>query len=476
VREGERREEGRSNERFNLVRYFSIAGLVVILLSGVLTSLVLSRIMQDALVRRSEKYAIAVANHLGHHLYEQIIAPQQEQGQTIDWISPEWQRRIDRVLRHGGHRLGVIKIKVYDEGGTIIYSTDPAVVGMRDWKNPGYQQALRGVPSSRLEAASQVVDLSGESFTRDVVETYVPVRMGEGDTVMRVFEIYQDVSDVRHEIVRTRRLVVAATILFASLVFGCLLLIVRRADRIITRQTEELHRKHEALRKLDQLKSDLVNMIIHDLRGPLASIMVNLDVMRMKGDLSAEQAERLKRARQGCESMHKLITDMLDISRMEEGKMPLKREPLVVEELIWPAVQEVRDLADKANKRLIVMVPDDLPTIRADRDLLQRVVTNLVGNAIKHTASGGEIRVTAEWDSGADAVHISVSDDGEGIPPEQLEHIFDKFVRARSGARGTGLGLTFCRMAVEAHGGWIRAQSRVGEGSTFTFAIPVEGD
>jgi len=215
-------------------------------------------------------------------------------------------------------------------------------------------------------------------------------------------------------------------------------------------------------------------MIIHDLKSPLTGIMGNLDLMSMEGP-SAGQVEMLEDARYSSENMRRLISDMLDVSRMEEGKLPLKRELLAVGELIWPAVQEASGLAAQVNKRLIVTVSDDLPTVQADRGLLRRVVANLLGNAIKHTAPGGDIRLIAEYDPSADMMCVSVSDDGEGIPPEQLEHIFDKFVRARSGAEGTGLGLTFCQMAVEAHGGQIRVQSRVGEGSTFTFTIPIQG-
>ena len=462
-------EEG----KFKLLRYFSLTGFAVILLSTLLTNLVLARIMHDALTRSSEKHAVVTANHLVHRLYEEVIAPQQERAQPIDWMSAELQTRIEHALIHEIHSLDLIKIKLYDARGMIIYSTDPDLVGMENWDNPRYQQALRGVPFSNLKTVAMGGDIEGESFASDVIETYVPVQLEEGGMVVRVLEIYQDVSKVKHDMATAQYFLVAATALFGSLAFACLLLLVRRADRIIGRQTAELHERNEALRQLDQLKTDLVHMIIHDLNNPLTGILGSLDLIARRGGLAGRQAEMLENARESSENMRRLITDMLDVSRMEERKLPLKRELLAVGEVVWPAVREARAPAASADKRLIVIVPDEVPLIQADRDILQRVVANLLSNATKHTARGGEIRVVAEYSSETDAVSVGVYDDGKSIPPEHLGHIFDKFVRGPSGARGTGLGLTFCKMAVEAHGGQIRVQSQVGEGSTFTFTIPL---
>jgi signal transduction histidine kinase len=236
----------------------------------------------------------------------------------------------------------------------------------------------------------------------------------------------------------------------------------------------QLQDNYRQLQNLERLRDDLVHMVVHDMRTPLTSLLTGLQTMEVLGELSPDQQEFLEMAIGGGQTLLGLINDLLDISRMEQGALPILRETVAPAELVADAMNQVTALARAKRIVLVNAVRDDLATFQADRDKLQRTLVNLLGNAVKHTPEEGTITACVEMDDAA--LHFSVQDTGEGIPPEAFERIFEKFgqVGGRSSDRklSTGLGLTFCKMVVEAHGGRIGVQSAPGQGSTFTFSIP----
>jgi len=176
-----------------------------------------------------------------------------------------------------------------------------------------------------------------------------------------------------------------------------------------------------------------------------------------------------------------MINDLLDISKMEDGSLRLDYSDVVPAEVVNHAVQQVASLARDKNLTLAIHLAPDLPPLPADEDKLRRTLVNLLGNAVKFTPEEGTITVStsliqADSISQFPAVLFSVADTGEGIPKEAFERIFEKFgqVETRKSGRkmSTGLGLTFCKMAVEAHGGRIWVESELGKGSVFSFVIP----
>jgi len=168
-----------------------------------------------------------------------------------------------------------------------------------------------------------------------------------------------------------------------------------------------------------------------------------------------------------------LIGEMLDLSKMEEGKAKIDYSPLYIREILDQAVKEAEADAAVKNVRLKLIVDDDIGTVTVDRMLLMRAVGNLVGNAVKYNRWGGAVTVRAE-NYGGDRVMIEVSDTGTGIPPEDLPHIFDKYYRSpkTGGIVGTGLGLAIVKAVAEAHGGSVGARSTESQGSTFTIILP----
>jgi NtrC-family two-component system sensor histidine kinase KinB len=235
--------------------------------------------------------------------------------------------------------------------------------------------------------------------------------------------------------------------------------------------------RRKQIEALSEAKDDLTHMIVHDLRTPLTALIGGLHTLGSLGELNGEQREFLEISIEGGEMLLGMINNLLDISKMEEGALQLARESLEVPELIEEAVQQVRQLAISKSQRLGTRLEAGIPRLSADREKLRRTLVNLLGNAIKFTPGGGSITVAARLAEAGDALEFSVTDTGQGIPEEAFERIFTKFGQADPHAAtrtmSTGLGLTFCKMAVEAHGGEIAVESRLGEGSRFRFTIPL---
>jgi signal transduction histidine kinase len=239
----------------------------------------------------------------------------------------------------------------------------------------------------------------------------------------------------------------------------------------------EVEEQYRRLERMELLRDSLVHMIVHDLRSPLAGIRAYLDLVKLDGagKLDPEITQSIDEARKVAVEMTDMVSDLLDVSRLEAGQMPLDLAPADFGAVVAEGVAGVAGAGSRVSIR-IEAAPEQVKAV-CDLGLMRRVVTNLVGNAIKFTPFSGKIRVVVGRD-GAE-VKVSVHDTGPGIPPEYHEKIFEKFGQidaARHGARpSSGLGLTFCKFAVEVHGGRIGVDSVVGEGSTFWFVLPVQG-
>ena len=230
------------------------------------------------------------------------------------------------------------------------------------------------------------------------------------------------------------------------------------------------------LREIDRLKSEFIATASHELRTPLTSVQMGVHLLLegALGELTDQQNEVLQACRQDCERLDKLMRDLLDLSRIEAGESQPQLAWISAAELLTAAINELRPQVEAKGLELKVAVPVDLPLLSVDRMQIERVISNLVINALRHTKNG-EITISAEQRD--NHVAISVADTGSGIPTEYLPHVFDKFVQVPDAPTGgAGLGLTISKSIVEAHGGQISVQSQVGQGSTFTFTLPLAAE
>lgn len=237
------------------------------------------------------------------------------------------------------------------------------------------------------------------------------------------------------------------------------------------------------LRRLERARRDFVANISHELRTPLASVRLLAETLEEAIDTDLEQAQVfVEKIENEIEHMNALVSELLDLSRIESGQTPMMIEPLESEQLVREVMARMLPQAQRHRVDLHTEIEQGETLVAADVKQVARVLVNLAHNAIKFTPSGGSVVIgTRRQDSNLQAFYVS--DTGVGIPPEDLPRIFERFYkvnRARSkadfigpGGAGTGLGLAIARHVVEAHGGRIKAESAPGEGSTFTFTLPV---
>ena len=244
-----------------------------------------------------------------------------------------------------------------------------------------------------------------------------------------------------------------------------------RTHLALHRQQQELKANYDRLQDMEHLRDNLTHMIAHDMRSPLLALQLSLGLLGSDIPIGeVDTAAVLENARLGVTILIDMVSQMLDVSRMEAGKMELKREPCDLVAIAKDALAALRPLAETRTLAMSTAAP---VAATCDRDLIRRVIANLVGNAIKFTATTGHIAVAAVAEE--NRIRVTVTDDGTGIPPDKHRLVFEKFGQVTEGGHrgGSGLGLTFCKMAVEAHGGTIGLESAPGRGSTFWFTLPL---
>ncbi|MBN1123599.1 MAG: HAMP domain-containing protein [Sedimentisphaerales bacterium] len=231
------------------------------------------------------------------------------------------------------------------------------------------------------------------------------------------------------------------------------------------------------LKELDRLKSEFVMAASHELKTPLTSIGMSISLLKEKSihKLDPKETELLDVADEEVQRLKSLVHDLLDISRIEAGQMPLDFDSVQMELIFEKAVAVLKNQAEEKQIELSYHLPDPLPSIEADVNKITWVLTNLISNSLRYTEANGYIRLSAEL--AGTQIYISVTDNGAGIPYEYQSRVFDKFVQVKTEKilGGSGLGLAICKEIVRAHGGTIWLDSEPGKGSTFTFTVPVAG-
>ena len=225
-----------------------------------------------------------------------------------------------------------------------------------------------------------------------------------------------------------------------------------------------------------QVRDEVLSTVAHDLRSPLHIIASSAALVRDLPLPEAKKLQLLDLITQTVERMNRLIQDLLDVSRIEAGKLALERRPVDVEALLAQTELLFRGLADEAGIDLVLQASPFVPAIDADPDRIHQVLSNLIGNALKFTPAGGRVSVLVAPDQDEAYVRFSVTDTGAGIPRKQMERLFDRFWQAEtSHAAGAGLGLVIVKGIVEQHGGSITVESEPGRGSAFHFTVPAAG-
>ncbi len=270
------------------------------------------------------------------------------------------------------------------------------------------------------------------------------------------------------------------------------------ADEYLTKpiDTEELLVRTRTLvrlkrieAELERTKADFMAMLVHDLRSPLAGIKDVIEFIRelevSKEPMVEDHFILLRASQESAERMLQLINDLLDVSKYEAGKISLQKEPSPIVPIIQRVCKQMEFQYRQKQVELVIDLPTDLPKVSIDPPKVAQVFMNLLSNALKFTPAEGTVTIairpsTEQLDGeleSKEVLHVTVKDTGVGIPAEELPTLFERYKQASSARKtrqkGTGLGLTICRLIVEAHGGRITAESEIGKSTTFHFSIPV---
>jgi signal transduction histidine kinase len=252
---------------------------------------------------------------------------------------------------------------------------------------------------------------------------------------------------------------------------------LKLAEQLVLRTAlaTENARLYEKAQRAIQMRDEVYRIVVHDLRNPLNMINMVAELVSRRlskgGELQSLESH-LKSQKRAITRMNALIEDLLDVARLESGKLQINRQARPPEELVQEALEHHGLQAQGREVRLEVDIDDELPRVHADARRVGQVFTNLIGNALRFTPPEGVIKVSAEADEGQ--VRFGVADSGPGVPEEELSRLFDRFWQAKHGeSEGAGLGLAICKGLVEAHGGEIWVESELGEGTCFYFTIPV---
>lgn len=311
---------------------------------------------------------------------------------------------------------------------------------------------------------------------------------------------YDKLTQLAEAVADARRMAIAITTASLLFVFVVSLVITRSIARpvsLLKRKTGEIARGNfegdveigsppeiaelaaafnlmcHKLKDLDKMKSDFFSSMSHELRTPLTSIKEGTGLLLegVGGAITEKQRKLLNILAEESGRLIGVVNSLLDLSKMEAGMMTYAFAPGSLAPLIQRATTEIGPLVEAKKIRLEAKVEDDLPVLKLDSERILQALRNLIGNAVKFTPEGGQVRVTARPKGGG--VEISVADTGPGIPAESLSTIFEKFRQAAPAAKGTGLGLAIVKQIITSHGGQVWAESQVGKGSTFIFVLPV---
>jgi len=246
-----------------------------------------------------------------------------------------------------------------------------------------------------------------------------------------------------------------------------------QTKELLERKVKQLESANKQLVELDELKTSLTSFIVHDLKGPITTIMANLDMLNYE-PLTPQQFEYVNLAAEDVYKMQNMVMNILDVLKLEEGKIRIYREETDIYTLSKREITSLKNVLSRRNIELAVEGNSHICYI--DENLIGRVITNLLRNAIEHSPDRGKISLTIQYHENKKETVISIADRGKGVPDEMKDRIFDKFFQMEGETKqrktSTGLGLTFCKLVVNAHGGNIWVEDSGDGGAKFIFTLP----
>jgi signal transduction histidine kinase len=465
----------------SIVWRFAVTSLLVFVLIGFVLATTRER---DLRARSEERAAVRAAL-----IAEGVVAPLLRPRDLEAPIRGARYEELDRAIHgYAMDRAGIERIKIWAPDGTVLFSNDPAQVGLAPEPEEDLLEAFEGELASEISDLSEPENASERRLADQLFETYVPIRVaevGDASDVDAVIEVYQDYSSIQEEIDRLDDTLTISLGVGLLALYVLLLPVMVGATRTLRRQNAQLHEQAEQLavllareqetvaelRELDRMKNDFVAAASHELRTPLTTIRGFAELLQSGADADDRTREAADTIARQTAHLQRLVANLLREARLEHGDEVQDESPASVEEIL----DDVRRGFPGAADRITIAVEGTLGPVPVSRVAVQEIVANLVDNALKYSGPGTTVRVEAAVPDGS--LLLRVRDEGEGISPGDLPRIFDRFVQIdQSSTRahgGVGLGLHLVRELARRLGGDVAVDSVIGRGSVFTVTIPI---
>ena len=449
-------------EQFRLVKFFSWASFIVLIIFSFPFSVVISQQAKDILTKSYENYALLLGENLNHQVFQNFVIPVTRRFGYIKLSDKEQSEWMDKVVRNTVHGFNIDVVNIYDIGkGVIAYSTDSKLVGKKGKDSLGYKKAVKGGYSSGLiTEGDKFFGLGLEIMGHEKkLRTYIPFRgvvpsTGEG-FIGGVFELTQDLTKEYQSIVKLQYLIFGLSILIMGLIFVALLLIVHKAERIIEQRAKEQRELESQLNHSERLAAlgQMVAGVSHEIRNPLGIIRSTAELLGGMPDSNEAQKKLSGVIIEESSRLNNIVSEFLDFARPQEPNF----QDCYLDEIIKKNLLFLRPEFDKEE----ITVHDNLNSrslkLKADPNLLYRSFLNIFVNAIQSIENWGTVTVNVEEKK--DHYIVGITDTGSGISEENLNKVFDPFFSTKD--KGSGLGLSIVKNIIEAHKGSMWIESRV---------------
>jgi len=467
------RDTKSEGKQFGLVKFFAWASFIVLVIFSFPFSMVISQQAKQILVKSYENYGLLVGENLNYQVFQNFNIPVVRRFGTIRLRDQEQYEWMDRIVKNTIHSFNVDLVNMYAIGqGVIAYSTDPKLIGKKAKESPGYLNAVKGEPSSGLIASGD--DFWGLGFEimggRKKLRSYMPFRginpYTHRENIVGVFEIIQDMTKQYESIVKFQILIFGLSILIMGLIFLALILIVRKAEKVIEQRAKERRELEEQLHQAERLAAlgEMVAGVSHEIKNPLGIVQSTAELLGQMPDANETQKRLSGVITEESNRLNSIVTEFLDFARPEVPTL----QDCYLEEIIRKNLTFLHaELEQKGIK-----VHDNMNgrsfKLRADQDLLYRALLNIFINAIQSMKNAGTISVRVDEEK--DNYLIEIEDMGCGITQENIKKIFNPFFTTKE--RGTGLGLSIVRKIIEGHKGTIKIESKEDEGTKVSVQLP----
>ncbi len=467
---------GEGGKPFQLVKYISFSSLAVILISMIVFSGFITQRAKGILMHKSEQYASLVAENLNHQVFFQFTLPTLIADGEIRLSRENQYARLDRVVRNTIHGFALERVNIYNPEMILTYSTEPDKIGTKGDLGKVFERTLQQESVSVLHGEEKsFLGIQWTGGMRQLV-TYVPMWEERPLTykkgkVLGVFEIIQDVTEDYVNIQRFQFIVILSCLILMGVVFATILILSRRAEKIIAARAALQKKLEEKLHQSERLAAlgEMIAGVSHEIRNPLGIIRSCAEMLNSRTE-NEKQKKYSSIIVEEATRLNGIVTEFLDFARPKTVRLHECRLESILE-------RNLSVMEPEAQKRGVVLerqYAEGNFTLQGDPDLLYRAFLNLMANSLQAMPEGGTLGVSTRLVPGSDGpqVEVRVKDTGVGIPEDIRKKIFNPFFTNRE--KGTGLGLAIVKSIIDSHHGDIEVNSEEGKGTTMIIRFPVQ--